>query len=374
MRELLEDLDRWRQEGQPVALATVIQTWGSSPRREGAKMAITGAGEFSGSVSAGCVESAVVEAGLEVLRSGKPQLLKFGVADETAWEVGLACGGSMEVFVQRLDLALYDSLRAGLLEDRPMATATVTRGPPDLLGSEIVLHEDGRRYGERGAGWEPMAVESARGALAEGRLQRVALGPTAPPRGQETEAVRSDPLEVFIDVMLPSPTLVAIGGVHIAICLTSLAKTVGYRTVVVDPRRAFGAPARFPHVDQLVQAWPDEALAQVGLTRSTAVAILTHDPKLDDPALKAALPSPAFYVGALGSRRTQQRRRRRLRAAGFPEAQLARLHAPIGLEIGASSPEEIALSVMAQVVAVRNEQAAQRGPAQGITHRHEAAV
>lgn len=342
MRDVLSDIDRWRAQGQAIALATVIQTWGSAPRGVGAKMALTPAGEIAGSVSGGCVEGTVFEAGVQTLKSGQPQLLHFGVADETAWEVGLACGGTIEVFVEPLDPALYERLRAALVDERPTAVVTVVRGPAELLGHKLVVYDDGSTFGTLSAELDTTVVEMARTALVSGLPKRLTL----------SQAV--GPVEIFIEVNLPSPTLVIVGGVHIAIALTAIAKALGYRTVVVDPRRAFGSEARFPHADRLIRAWPDEALAQVGLTPSTAVVMLTHDPKLDDPALKIALSSPAFYVGALGSRTTQAKRRRRLLEAGLTEAQLARLHGPIGLDLGARTPEEIALAVMAQIVAVRN--------------------
>lgn len=294
MRDVLYDIDRWRAQGKPIALATVIQTWGSAPRGVGAKMAMTPDNEISGSVSGGCVEGAVYETGVEVLRSGRPQLLHFGVADDTAWEVGLACGGTIDVFVSALDPALYDAARAALLEERLFATVTVIRGPAEWVGRAIMVSEEGKATGALGDRLDEQAVPAAKAALAEGRSKRA------------TMAVGSKSAEVFIEVSLPSPTLIVVGGVHIAIALTAIAKTLGYRTVVVDPRKAFGSQARFPHVDQLIQLWPDEALAKIGLTRSTAVAMITHDPKLDDPALKLALPSPAFYVGALGSRKTNR--------------------------------------------------------------------
>jgi xanthine dehydrogenase accessory factor len=164
----------------------------------------------------------------------------------------------------------------------------------------------------------------------------------------------NEDVEVFAEVILPPPTLIAVGGVHITIALMALAKTLGYRTVVVDPRSAFGNETRFPNVDQLIPLWPDEAFQQIPITRSTAIAMLTHDPKLDDPALRIALPSPAFYVGALGSRTTQSKRRQRLLADGLNEEEINRLHGPIGLEIGAETPEEIAMSIMAEIVAARN--------------------
>jgi xanthine dehydrogenase accessory factor len=349
MRDILADIDRWREQGQPVALATVIETWGSAPRGVGAKMALTPGGEMVGSVSGGCVEGAVFEAGVEALKTGQACLLHFGVADETAWDVGLACGGSIEVFVAPLSPPVYAQVRSALIAERPVATVTLVRGPVNLLGRQIVLHEDGTAVGTLDSGLDDDALSSARVVLAEGRSRRLTLKPSD----------AAEPIEVFVDVMTPSPTLIIVGGVHIAIALAAIARTLGYRTVVVDPRRAFGSEARFPHADRLIQAWPDEALAEIGLTRSTAVVMLTHDPKLDDPALRLALPSPAFYVGALGSRTTQAKRRQRLLDAGLSEAQLDRLHGPIGLDLGGHSPEEVALAIMAEIVAVRNGLTAQ---------------
>jgi xanthine dehydrogenase accessory factor len=343
MRDVLPELARWRDAGQKVALATVIETWGSAPRTVGAKMAVSEAGSVAGSVSGGCVESAVVEAALEVLASGVPRRLHFGVADETAWAVGLACGGAIDVFVEPWGSPLDEALREAAGSDRSAAAVTLVGGPPEALGRKLLVEADGTTRGSLGERDGP-AREAAAAALASGRSVRVALG--------EAEA--------FVDVVLPPARLVAVGGVHIAVALVRLARALGYTTVVVDPRPAFGSRERFPDVDEVVSAWPDEALERLALNGSTAVAVLTHDPKLDDPALRAALPSPAFYVGALGSKATQAKRRKRLLEAGLGEAQLARLHAPIGLELGGRSPEEIALSVMAQIVAVRNGRAAER--------------
>jgi len=341
MRDILPDLDRWQMEGsRSIALATVIQTWGSSPRRAGAKMAMTPDGKITGSVSGGCVEGAVFDTGVEVLRSNRPVLLHFGVADETAWEVGLACGGSIDIFVQPLNSEFFRSLRSVLTEEQPAASIMVVRGPAELLGREILLPEAGSVTGTISDELDASALNIASEALAQGESQRVSL---------------NEDVDVFVEVILPPPTVVAVGGVHITIALMALAKTLGYRTVVIDPRSAFGNETRFPQVDQLIPLWPEEAFQQIPITRSTAIAMLTHDPKLDDPALKIALSSPAFYVGALGSKATQAKRRQRLLAEGFTEAELRRLHGPIGLEIGAGTPEEIAMSIMAEIVAVRNQ-------------------
>jgi xanthine dehydrogenase accessory factor len=339
MRDILPDLDRWRAENKPIALATVIQTWGSSPRRAGAKMALTLDGKISGSVSGGCVEGAVYETGVEVLKTDQPQLLHFGVADETAWEVGLACGGSIDIFVKPLDTAFFEPLRSVFVEEQPAVIVTVIRGADQLLGKEMLIREDGTVTGTISDELNPQALTLARETLKQGESRRAML---------------NENIEIFMEVILPPPTLIAVGGVHITIALMALAKTLGYRTVVVDPRSAFGNEERFPNVDQLISLWPEEAFQQIPITRSTAVATLTHDPKLDDPALRIALPSPAFYVGALGSKTTQSKRRHRLLDDGLTEEQLNRLHGPIGLEIGAGTPEEIAMSIMAEIVAARN--------------------
>jgi xanthine dehydrogenase accessory factor len=343
MRDILPDLDKWRADAErkSIALATVVQTWGSSPRRAGAKMAITPDGKITGSVSGGCVEGAVYEKGVDVLKSNQPQLLHFGVADETAWEVGLACGGSIDIFVQPLDEEFFRALREILMEEKTAVTVTVIRGTADLLGREMLVEEDGSVTGSLSGELNQQAIEMAREILTQGESRRAML---------------NEDIEVFAEVILPPPTLIAVGGVHITIALMALAKTLGYRTVVIDPRSAFGNAERFPNVDRLIQLWPDEAFEEIPLTRSTAVAMLTHDPKLDDPALKIALPSPAFYVGALGSKTTQAKRRQRLLEDGMTDEQLNRLHGPIGLKIGAGTPEEIAMSIMAEVVAARNLQ------------------
>ena len=339
MRDILPDIDTWRAENKSIALATVIQTWGSSPRRPGAKMALTPEGNITGSVSGGCVEGAVFDTGLDVLKSNRPQLLHFGVADETAWDVGLACGGSIDIFVKPLDMEIFSPLRATLVDETSAVLVTVVRGPDELLGREMLVREDGQVTGTVEDPLNEQVEDLARETLAGGGSRRALL---------------NEDVEVFVEVISPPPTLIAVGGVHITVALMALAKTLGYRTVVVDPRSAFGNETRFPYVDQLIQSWPQEAFQRIPINRSTAVAMLTHDPKLDDPALKIALPSAAFYVGALGSKTTQAKRRQRLLEDGLTQGQLDRLHGPIGLDIGAGTPEEIAISIMAEIVAARN--------------------
>jgi len=341
MRDILAELVRWQKEGKSIALATVIQTWGSSPRGVGSKMAITSDGEFAGSVSGGCVENAVVEAGIQSLKTNRSQLLHFGVADETAWEVGLACGGSIEVFVKPLDKKLFEEIHSEIIDDRQFLIATVIRGPDSLLGRERLFHTQGQFTGWLENEWDEQIRDLASRLIFQGISQRVEL---------------NEEIEVFFEAILPPPTLIIVGGVHIAIALSSLAKTLGYRTIVIDPRKAWGNKERFPDVDQLIQTWPDEAFERIKITRSTAIATLTHDPKLDDPALEFALSRPAFYIGALGSKSTQAKRRERLLREGLTESQLDRLHGPIGLDINAQTPEEIALAIMAEVVDAHRKQ------------------
>lgn len=337
MKEVLDDIGRWLADGErDIALATVLTTWGSAPRQAGAKMAFTpGGAAISGSVSGGCVEGAVIEAGSEVLGDGRPRLLRFGVADETAWGVGLACGGTIEVFVERLDVAAYDAARRWIDAGASGVLLTVVAGPDERLGDKAILDRNSAPTGALAASLDAATLTLAAAAHAAQRVTTVGG------------------LELFIDPIRPSTELVIIGGAHIAVALARLARAVGYRTVVIDPRRAFGSAARFPDVDRLVQAWPDKALAEHPLGPESAVVTLSHDPKIDDPALRAALSSDAFYVGALGSRKTHAARRERLATLGFSDAQLARIHAPIGLDIGAQTPEEIAVAILAQVISVQ---------------------
>ena len=342
MKEVLSDIDQWQTENDaPIALATVIETWGSAPRKTGAKMAVRPDGAMVGSVSGGCVEGAVVEAAQKTLADGRPQLLEFGVADETAWAVGLACGGHIKVWVERLNTAVYPFIQQLITNDQAGACVTILTGPDELVGRQMAFDVNGRSVGNLGVKELEEAARAAVQQLNHSRCVQLTI---------DSEQLTSDSVSAFVDVYRPAPTLVMVGGVHIAIALTSMAKTLGYRTIVVDPRRAFGSQARFPHVDELIQAWPKQAFSQIELTGDTAVALLTHDPKLDDPALHVVLNSQAFYIGALGSRRTHAKRKQRLVETGFDAATIDRIHAPIGLDIGADNPEEIALAIMAEIV------------------------
>jgi xanthine dehydrogenase accessory factor len=333
MREVIDDIAAWLQENDtPVGLATVVNTWGSAPRRAGAKLAFTADGRLAGSVSGGCVEGAVIEAGQDVLRTGQPVHLSFGVADETAWEVGLACGGTIEVFVEALDRDFVRFARATLDYDETAAVVTIIADPEGSIGQKLALNQAGETLGTLDNRYRHYAAE----AIASGQ---------APARIENESGV-----VLFVDVWRPRPTLVMVGGGHIAIALASMAAAVGYRTVIVDPRRIFGNTLRFPEADLVLPVWPKAAFETAPLTRETAVVTLSHDPKIDDPALAAALESPAFYVGALGSSQSHGRRVERLSKKGIAAATIERIRGPVGLDIGAANPEEIALSVMAEVV------------------------
>jgi xanthine dehydrogenase accessory factor len=331
MHDILADVERWLAAGQAVALATVVETWGSAPRGVGAKMALTDDGDITGSVSGGCVEAAVVEAGQEALRSG-PRLLRFGVADETAWEVGLACGGQIAVFVEALDREMMAFARDVMATEARGVVATVIAGPLEWVGRKLL--------------WRGGSIEHS--TLPDGVVADVMQHIRA---GDAGRVLPAGDMSIFLDVLRPSPLLIIIGGAHIAVALVRLATTLGYRTVVVDPRRAFGRLERFPEAGRLMQAWPAKALTEIAPTSDAAVVTLTHDPKIDDPALFTALASEAFYIGALGSRRTHAERCERLAGKGVSADALARIRAPVGLDIGAQNPEEIALAILAEIVA-----------------------
>ncbi|MDH3472737.1 MAG: XdhC family protein [Rhodospirillales bacterium] len=330
--DVLGQAARWRDERRRVALATVVATWGSSPRPVGSQLAVDDRNNMLGSVSGGCIEGAVAQEAATVMRTGEPQLLEYGVSDEQAWELGLACGGTVKVFVERLGgapgmrRALLDRLLQRLAQKRPVALVT------DLATGRQSLIGDDRPEGELELDGERLAA--AAGAMAADR-----------------SGVLPGEDGLFVQVFNPPPRMIVIGAVHIAQALVPMAELAGYEVVVVDPRGAWATEERFPGVT-VTKDWPDEALARLDLDRRTAVVALTHDPKLDDPALTVALGSEAFYVGALGSRRTHARRLERLREGGLSEADLARIHGPIGLALGARSPAEIAVSILAQVTQV----------------------
>jgi xanthine dehydrogenase accessory factor len=335
MREIAEDLARWRREGKRFAIATVVATRRSAPRPVGAKLGVSEAGELCGSVSGGCVESEVYGAAREILDGGEPRLLTYGISDDLAFSVGLPCGGEIDVYVEEPDPELVDLALAALERDEHAVHFTVLDG--DEAGAELLVPEDGSAVG---AGPQEL-TSAADEVLRSGRSALVDVeGRTA-----------------FADVIGPPPRLLVFGAVDTAEALCRAAKGLGWRTTVVDARAKFATAERIPSADELIVGWPQEALEQRPPDHATAVVVLTHDDKFDVPALYATLPSEAFYVGALGSRRNQERRRERLLEAGLDEDALERLSGPCGLDIGADTPAETALSILAEILAVRAQRA-----------------
>jgi xanthine dehydrogenase accessory factor len=308
----------WHQTGRGAALATVIETWGSAPRQAGSQLAISGAGDMMGSVSGGCVEGAVVTQAQEALADGLPRILTFGVSDDTAFAVGLACGGTIRVLVEPVGDGCGTRMPASMLAD--LVAARAARNP--------------RAYVIRPDGWQRDLLGPGQDAAVDARL-------ASDRSGMEDDGR-------FIAVHNPGLRLIVVGAVHIAQPLLTMARACGYAPTLIDPRGAFGSAERFPG-EEILDDWPDEAMAQLAPDARTAVVTLTHDTKLDDPAILAALVSPCFYLGCLGSTRTHAKRLDRLRAAGVTETAIARIRAPVGLDIGAKTPAEIAVSIMAQI-------------------------
>jgi len=344
MRDILEQIRDWLSRNQSAALATVIKTWGSSPRPIGSSMAVSQGGLIAGSVSGGCVEGAVIQSALEVIETNFPVRLHYGVQDDDAWEVGLACGGEIEVFVRPFlkdDLSNWD--RAYKTKG-PFCSATLISSFEKSTSQEYFLFEDElNNFPEIPLLIRQKLISAAGDIFQSGRSTLITIP-------------ADDPQEIFINVIQTAPELILVGGVHIAIPLVMLAKTLGFEVTVVDPRRLFSTEDRFPGI-RLIPEWPGKAFQKIRLSKSSAVVMLTHDPKIDDPALMIALESPAFYVGALGSTKTHQDRLARLREAGVPGEKLSRIHAPVGLDLGGRSPEEIALSILAEIIQLRNNPA-----------------
>jgi xanthine dehydrogenase accessory factor len=303
----------WHRVRKGAALATVVETWGSAPRRVGSQLAISGEGEIAGSVSGGCVEGAVVAEALDAIEAGTPVMLEYGVSDDDAFAVGLACGGTIRVLVEPVGSVL-----------------------PENLLADLVLAREGR-----------LPVAYVTGMQTDRRLERE--GHEA--RFRMDRSGFDEDGETFIAVHNPPLRLIVVGAVHIAQALVPMARIAGYDPLLVDPRESFASETRFPG-ETVLHDWPDEGLRALGLDARTALVLLTHDPKLDDPALIEALRSDVFYIGALGSTRTHASRVDRLEAAGLGQDEIARIHAPIGLDIGAAGPAEIAVSILAEMTRV----------------------
>lgn len=341
MRDVLSELQRWHSSGEQIALATLVDTHGASPRPAGARLVCTRSGRMIGSVSGGCVENDVVHRAMQVLDENRSVVQRYGIDDEVSVAVGLSCGGEIDVLIEPFELdAAWQSASQAIVDRVPVALC-VALAPDALLGRHLAVHEDGRSAGAIDARLDARLIDAAQTMLLDGG-QRIVEIPF------ENGSAR-----VFIESIPPEPRLFIVGATHIATSLCRLAVQLGFHVSVVDPRTPFATRERFPDAHALLLEWPDVVLDAAGLDARCHVLTLTHDLKFDVPTLARALRSEVRYIGALGSRKTHERRLERLREQGFGEADLARIHTPIGLDIGARTPEEIALAILAEIVAVR---------------------
>ena len=351
MREVLEDLLAGYRSGQPVAMATVVRTWKSAPRPAGAAMLVTSAQEAVGSVSGGCVEGALFDLGLEVIADGRPRYETYGISDDEAFGVGLTCGGIIEIFAERVDASTWPELEGlahSIAVREPVAVATIVRAPEqaiDRVGRHIVVRNTGTEGSLGTPRLDDTVREDALGLLAAGTTGFLHYGAEGERLGEG--------LDVFVASYAPPAQMFVFGAIDFSAALVRVGKILGYRVTVCDARPVFATKKRFPEADDVVVDWPHRWLEQQVVDQRTVIAVLTHDPKFDVPALKVALASKAGYVGAMGSRRTHENRLERLREAGVSEEELKRLHSPIGLDLGARTPEETAISIAAEIVQSR---------------------
>ncbi|MFJ3889853.1 XdhC/CoxI family protein [Streptomyces sp. H23] len=354
MLDIADELVRWVERGLDFAVATVVAVSGSASRQPGAALAVDGDGRAIGSVSGGCVESTVYELCREAIEDGRSRLERFGYSDAEAFTVGLTCGGVIDILVTPVrsgDRTVRDVLAAALTAaatGKAAALARIVSGPPDLMGRALLVRPGGRRQGSFGAHPEldlTVAVE-ALAHLGAGRTGTLEVGE----QGSRCGA----PLTLLIESSLPAPRMIIFGAIDFASALVRMGKFLGYHVTVCDARPVFTTAARFPDADEIVVEWPHRYLERTHVDARTVLCVLTHDTKFDVPVLHRALRLPIAYVGALGSRRTHINRNERLREAGLTDGELARLHSPIGLDLGARTPEETAVSIAAEIVAQRH--------------------
>ncbi len=354
MRDILDPVLKWWTAGDTFGLATVVRTFSSAPREPGAALAVSGGGEVVGSVSGGCVEGAVYELAREVAASGQPVLQTYGISDDDAFAVGLTCGGIIDIFVQPVDREHFAELgrvAAAVRADQPVAVATVIDGPGKVGARRVIWPADDPARppepGTLGAGdrLDQAVDDDARGMLAQGVTAVRRYGPD----GER----RRDELGVFVQSFAPPPRMLVFGAIDFAAAVARAGKFLGYRVTVCDARPVFATAARFPEADEVVTDWPHRYLSGITVDERTVICVLTHDPKFDVPLLEVALRTPAAYIGAMGSRRTHEDRLARLREVGLTEAELARLRSPIGLDLGARTPEETAVAIAAELIQLR---------------------
>lgn len=364
MKSILNDVEQWLEQDHAVALATLVKTKGSSPREVGAVMAVSDTGEVTGSISGGCVEVAVIEEALAVIAEGKPRLLSYGVADELDFEIGLTCGGTIEVFVERLEQNLLeDNLSLRIIFDVVRQTSeqscvlcTMVKGTKP--GAKMLVNNNEESFGSfSNQELDRIVNREAQEFLAQGlnalRYYDISYYDING-EGCQTKVA------IFIQSFVPPPHLIIFGVVDFTRSLCKLAKMLGYRVTICDARSRLATPARFPEADAIIWEWPGQYLRKTKIDDRTVIAVLTHDPKFDIPALVSAVGTPAAYIGAMGSRKATADRIGRLQEAGLSKTDINRISAPIGLDIGANTPDETAVSIMAEVIAQKNGRSGSR--------------
>jgi len=375
VRDILNKVTKWWEAGETFGLATVVSTYRSAPRDPGAALAVSPDGEVTGSVSGGCVEGAVYELSMDVSQTGNPVLQTYGVSDDDAFAVGLTCGGILDIFVEPVDQARFPELgdiAAAVERGEPVAVATVIGGPGQVGARRVIWgrvapnqtdtgqtntgqtgsdeSDDGWHAGASGtlgsgARLDAAVDDDVRGMLAQGLTGIRRYGAHGERRGDE--------LSVFVNAFAPPPRMLVFGAIDFAAAVARVGKFLGYHVTVCDARQVFATKSRFPDADEVIVEWPHRFLAGTSIDSRTVICVLTHDPKFDVPLLEVALRTPAGYIGAMGSRRTHEDRIERLREVGLTEAELARLRSPIGLDLGARTPEETAVSIAAELIQLR---------------------
>jgi xanthine dehydrogenase accessory factor len=374
MRDVLGELGQWWREGRPVGMATVVGTWRSAPRPAGASMLVGDDGTAVGSVSGGCVEGAVYELCRQAMETGEPKLQRYGISDDDAFEVGLTCGGIIDLWVEKVSPETFPELGAVITSidnGEPVAVVTCIDGPADRLGQRLIVWPDRRSGGLGSTRLDDAVADDIRGMLASGRTGIVHYGHDGERRGDE--------LSLFVSSFAPRPRMLVFGAIDFAAAVARVGSFLGYQVTVCDARAVFATRKRFPDADEVIVDWPHRYLAgqiEAGsLDARTVVCVLTHDPKFDVPVLEVALRQDFAYVGAMGSRRTHDDRMKRLREAGMTDAELARLASPIGLDLGARTPEETAVSIAAEIIAARwGGRGARLTETEGRIHHDDAAA
>jgi xanthine dehydrogenase accessory factor len=345
MREIIDQIIPWYQAGEPFTIATVTRTWSSSPRPVGATMAVSQSGEVIGSVSGGCVEGALYEASQEVLKTKTPQSVTYGVSDDSAFAVGLTCGGTLEIFIYLVTQETFpnfEEVANAIVSDKPICIATIISGAEQNLGERIVFTPKSLTGSFSSEGLTHSVSEDGKGLLEQGTPRVVKFGSN----GER----RMDQVAVFVEAFAPAPQMLVFGAIDFAAAVARIGKFLGYQVTVCDARPLFATEKRFPEADKVVVSWPHKYLKEIEVDERTAICVLTHDPKFDVPLLELALKTKAGYIGAMGSRRTHNDRLEKLKLAGVSEAELSRLRSPIGLDLGARTPEETAVSIAAEII------------------------